>query len=823
MSSEEQLVPGMQIKNYVLEEQLGKGASGEVWKANDGMKTVALKLMNPQLLTSRNAAKHLSRMQREIEALGRLQSHPNIPSIFEYDLNYERPYMAMQYIGGASYEKLIKSGDMLRIPLSTRLRMIRELAMALAAAHRENIIHRDIKPANASGTENPYLLDFSVALPEEDLQKTQANIGTKLYMPWDGIPDKLGDIYSFGLLAYEIIFGRHAIFRPEDSAMLKATPFMPQVVAGERVKNREWHVPSKLALDEIPADLVGKDLRPLDEVFQKVLGSRAQRYEDPRTFAEDMRRAIEEGVAPPQQPESTPPQAVQPPAQPVQPTPVPTPPPPAPEPAAPAPKPPEPPHVEPSHIAEDSATMVEDFSMASTPHEPHAAPDDYQPTVVEPPPAPPAQPAPSFPDDMDGGKTMLEIPIAPKAPPEPASRTPMPVRQQPPAAPPEPPRRTPPPSLEPERPMPAPPMPAQSEAMIRTQLDAEPPKAARSRSPVVFIAAGLAALVLIAIIVVVIVSGSQAPPTTATVTPGEIVQVDVTETPTDVPTQVVIAATEVEQTATPTDIPPTATRRPTNTPVPATETLIPTDTPVPPTATTVPSNTPIPPSETPVPTDTPVPPTNTPVPPTNTPVPTDTPIPSDTPVPPSDTPVPTDTPIPPTATRVPSDTPTPIPPTATRRPTATPVSVQVEATATEAIATEIPPTATRVGAEATATPDVPTATPTPEGLNASLVANIRLLRLAILGDTYQCSVFNKVYEHLEMRVEGDFEGNADYERYGDDILREMGRIYRGFCRNQDTDDERLPRRYEEDNSDLDVLLEDILEVLALTATPTPMV
>src|SRR5690606_32898856 len=151
----EQLIPGMTIKNYVLEEQLGKGASGEVWKANDGIKTVALKLMNPQLLTSRNVSKHLTRMQREIESLGRLQSHPNIPSIFDYDLEYERPYMAMQFIGGASYEKLIKSGDMLRIPLNTRLRMIRELAMALAAAHRENIIHRDIKPANASGTENP--------------------------------------------------------------------------------------------------------------------------------------------------------------------------------------------------------------------------------------------------------------------------------------------------------------------------------------------------------------------------------------------------------------------------------------------------------------------------------------------------------------------------------------------------------------------------------------------------------------------------------------------------------------------------------------------
>jgi serine/threonine protein kinase len=791
MSSEEQLVPGMIIKNYVLEEQLGKGASGEVWKANDGIKTVALKLMNPQLLTSRNVTKHLTRMQREIESLGRLQSHPNIPSIFEYDLEYERPYMAMQYIGGASYEKLIKSGDMLRIPLNNRLRIIRELAMALAAAHRENIIHRDIKPANASGTENPYLLDFSVALPEEDLQKTQANIGTKLYMPWDGIPDKLGDIYSFGLLAYEIIFGRHAIFRPEDNAMLKATPFMPQVVAGERVKNREWHVPSKLSLEDVPADLVGKDLHPVDDVFQKVFGNRTQRYEDPRTFAEDLRRAVEEGIAPPQYPDNVIPAAPTPAPAPAVPPRQPTPPPPVAkqETPPPAPKPVEP--APSSQIPEDSATMVEDFSAASTPHEAHVAPDDYQPTVIEPASVPPAKPAAPVSDD--GGKTMLDLPAAPMPAPKLPIHQPMPVRQESPAA--EPPRRTPPPSLEPERPMAPPPMPAQPEVLTRTQLDAEPPKKPGSRSPVVFIVAGIAAIAIIAIIVVVLIGCNQQPP----VTPTESAQQATSEPTTAAPTLVALVATDVSETATPSEIPSTATRRPTNTPEQATEALVvPTDT-IEPTNTLEPSETSVPPTDTPDPTDTPaptntdVPPTATTVPPTDTIEPTDTLEPSETSVPPTDTPTPTNTPIPPTSTRIPSATPTPIPATATRIPSATPVFT--------ATPTEIPPTAT------------------PEGLSPNLGNNIRVLRTAILGDTYQCSVFNQVYEHLETRVDGDFEDNADYERYGDDILSEMSRIYRGFCRNQDSDGERLPRRYEEDNSDLDVLLEDILDVLALTTTP----
>ncbi|HLV36576.1 MAG TPA: protein kinase, partial [Spirillospora sp.] len=856
----QQLQPGQRIKNYVLEEQLGKGASGEVWKANDGVKTVALKLMNPQLLSSRNVSKHLTRLQREIEALNRLQNHPNIPSIFDYDLNYERPYLAMQFIGGASYDKLIKSGEMMNIPLERRLNMIRELAMALYAAHSEDIIHRDLKPANVSGTENPYLLDFSVALPEADLQKTQSNIGTKLYMPWDGIPDKLGDIYGFGLVAYEIIFGRHAIFTPDDNQMLRATPFMPQVMAGDRIKNRQWHLPSRIPVEELPPDLIGKDLRPLDEVFQKALGSRAERYNDPRTFASDLRRAIEEGIAP----QAISSEAESAPAAEPLPTPEPEPEPPAPQP-------------EPQTPAEYQPTVVEEVAdMSTTPLERHDPSDVDMPTVVEPlpespPPAvidemmptvveplpPQAEPADAPPDDSagDDGQTVIGPPDLP--PPtlpvyQPATRPP----EQP-----EPARR-PLPSLEPERKAPPPPMPVSpppAVPVVETQLEPEPPRT--GRSPLIYLVALVAVAFIAGIGIVAIISGTQGGTQVETLTPGAGGLAGTDDTPTAVPpteerasdvpaTQVAMAASEV-LSATP--IPPTATRRPTDTPLLPTETpvppsetstdtpvptatSIPTETPVPATDTSVPSVTPVPPSDTPVPTQTPEP-TETPLPPTATRRPTDTAepptntaAPTATPVPPSDTPVPTntDTAIPPTdtdvptATRRPTDTPTPVPPTATRRPTDAPVISSVDETPTGA--TVIPPTATRIGDEATAVALAETATPTatPEGeLPTDLGEVVLLLRQAITGDTYQCSVFNAVYEHIGVRLEGEFEDNTAYEQFGDVMRREMGRIYRGFCRDQDSDEQRLPRRYEGDNSDLNVLLDDILRVLALTPTPTP--
>lgn len=628
------LIPGMQIRNYILEEQLGKGASGEVWKANDGTKTVALKLMNPQLLTSRNVSKHFTRLQREIEALQRLQNHPNIPSIFDYDLEYERPYLAMQFIGGLSYDRLIKSGDILRIPLAHRLNIVRDLAMALYAAHREGIIHRDIKPANVSGTENPYLLDFSVALPEADLQKTQANIGTKLYMPWDGIPDKQGDVYSFALLVYEILFGRHAIFRPEDGPTLKATPFMPQMMAADRIKKREWLVPSSVPLEELPADLLGKDLRALDAVFQKALDNRAQRYEDPRDFAADLRQAVEQGTAP----EAVPQQAA---------------PPPTPEPDA-----TEADHLstqvqnhEATYIAppepDNAPTVLEDPNvLSSTPVTPYTGPQADQPTVIENQEAAPAQPAPDAPDEnIYDGATVIETPAKP---PVPAGETPTP-----PATPPAPPHRPLPPSLEPERPVPAPPMPdSQPDLYAPTQF--EPEESERRRSPLIFIVAGVVVIAIIA--AVLLLNNNAGAGGIETLTPDGTAS----DAAADGAATLVIA--EATEEVTETALPPTATRQPTDTPIPATET------PAPPTQTPLPSSTP-----TDIPTDTPAPPTatlthtatSTPIPPTATRRPTNTPVPA------TNTPLPTDTPPPPssTPTDIPTSTPSPIPPTATRRPT----------------------------------------------------------------------------------------------------------------------------------------------------------
>jgi serine/threonine-protein kinase len=385
-----ELKPGTKIKNYVLERQLGAGASGEVWKASDGVKSVALKLMNEHLLKSANAQKHRMRLEREIEALRRL-NHPNIPELYEYDLDFERPYLVMRYIGGDSYEKLIASGRLMRISLQRRLDIIGEVAMALRVAHDAGIIHRDLKPANITGTENPYLLDFSVALDEDSIEKTGAGIGTALYMAVDGPPDTLNDIFGFVLVSYEIIFGRHAIFAPGDP--LARGP-MAALEALNRIKARTWFMPSTLPPDQLPPELLNVDLKRLDEVFQKGLGERAKRYTDPREFARDLREVLtaqprpaasepadhESRALPIPKLESAPPPAPEPPpaakAPPVEPPPA----------AKPAPPPPPPAAKEP-----DKTEMWE--------------------VPVTPPPAPPSPPAAKEPDKTE----MWEVPVTPPA------------------------------------------------------------------------------------------------------------------------------------------------------------------------------------------------------------------------------------------------------------------------------------------------------------------------------------------------------------------------------------------------------------------------
>ncbi len=271
------IASGYRVNNYTLEYRLGSGSSGDVWRASNGVHTVAIKFMNEALIANDPDGKHRASLETEIKALRRLH-HPHVPALYDYDLEGERPYLMMQYIEGETYDRLIASGEMLRVPMERRLDILRVIASTINALHRKKIIHRDIKPSNISGLDIPYLLDFSIALMGEQTTRAQHHAGTSIYMPPPDEPfDEMGDNYSFGLVAYEMLFGHHAIFTPQT---VGATVQETRQRARDHIRQQTWRKPSRIPPPELPGDIIGADLEALDTIFQKALDDRAGRYRD---------------------------------------------------------------------------------------------------------------------------------------------------------------------------------------------------------------------------------------------------------------------------------------------------------------------------------------------------------------------------------------------------------------------------------------------------------------------------------------------------------------------------------------------------------------
>jgi serine/threonine protein kinase len=311
-----ELQAGTRIKHYVLQERLGRGAAGDVWRASDSSQEVAIKFMNlgmpspPGLLSPEERGekpepepaklldereKYRKSLEAEVKALRKLQ-HPNIPALYDYDLSGERPYLVMQHVGGLTYDRLIPNGDLLRIPVEKRLDALYAIATAVVAAHEQGIIHRDIKPGNVSGIETPYLLDFGIALDSGRSRQAQPDIGTGIYMPPDGPADVLSDNYSFAVLAYEVLFGRHPIFTRET---IGKTVLETRRIAGERLRLGDWRWPSLVPLPELPGDVYGANFERLDAIYAQAFGARESRYTDVLRLVADLREAI---VTPENQP-----------------------------------------------------------------------------------------------------------------------------------------------------------------------------------------------------------------------------------------------------------------------------------------------------------------------------------------------------------------------------------------------------------------------------------------------------------------------------------------------------------------------------------------
>jgi serine/threonine protein kinase/WD40 repeat protein len=307
--------PGVRIGNYKLLQKIGEGGFGVVWMAEQEepvRRRVALKVIKPGMDT----AEVIARFEAERQALA-LMEHPNIAQVFDAGTtDAGRPYFVMELVRGVPITRYC---DESRAPAEARLRLFVTVCQAVQHAHQKGIIHRDLKPSNIlvtlhDGVPVPKVIDFGIvkATGQRLTEKTlvtqfHAFIGTPAYtspeqMEMSGLDvDTRSDIYSLGVLLYELLTGRtpfesHDLVKAGFDAMRRtireSDPPRPSqrlstlseedrsVVAQHRSTN-----PVKLSL------LLRGDL---DWVVMHCLEKdRTRRYETANGLAMDIRRHLE--------------------------------------------------------------------------------------------------------------------------------------------------------------------------------------------------------------------------------------------------------------------------------------------------------------------------------------------------------------------------------------------------------------------------------------------------------------------------------------------------------------------------------------------------
>jgi len=202
---------------YTIERELGGGGMSRVFVATDTRlgRRVVVKVLSPDLVASVSA----ERFEREIRLAARLQ-HPHIVPLLSAGDVDGIPYYTMPFVEGASLRDRLAVGP---LPPGEAQSILRDVARALAYAHRQGIVHRDIKPENVLLAEGVAMVaDFGVAralsaattLAGDVLTQVGMQIGTPAYMAPEqaaGDPDVdfRADLYAFGVMAYELLAGQH--------------------------------------------------------------------------------------------------------------------------------------------------------------------------------------------------------------------------------------------------------------------------------------------------------------------------------------------------------------------------------------------------------------------------------------------------------------------------------------------------------------------------------------------------------------------------------------------------------------------------------------
>lgn len=287
--------PDLHFADYDVMDRIGIGGMGSVYRARrkSDNKIVALKVPQEKYLAD---AKFVKRFYREAEVLKRF-SHASIVRVYDYKAQGAEHYIAMEFLDGESLEAVLEERQM---TFSETVQVIRTLSDALRHIHAQNVVHRDIKPANVMLLRGAFqdgklreggvkLMDFGIAVGKvlTRLTMTGARVGTPIYMAPEQAKgnrvDARSDVYSLGLLAYEMVSGQTA-FKGSYEAVVHQQVFE----SPKPPRQIRLEVPGKL--NDLILAMIEKDPagRPtLDEVIARidagVLGDEA--FTDPLALA----------------------------------------------------------------------------------------------------------------------------------------------------------------------------------------------------------------------------------------------------------------------------------------------------------------------------------------------------------------------------------------------------------------------------------------------------------------------------------------------------------------------------------------------------------